>query len=162
MTLFEFLENFDETSEIIILYYGNIEFEGQIKDIPFKEMVGKTVKKGESILTDTTLIINVENEIVKCRNYDVVLVVHDDLPEEKRIFINGEINRYKEYFNIIEKDGLFYAEERERTYDDIPRMFRFFNKIQKYKDYFKTIGYISHAEGASQMITRNSVSNIFR
>lgn len=45
MTLFEFLENFDETSEIIILYYGNIEFEGQIKDIPFKEMVGKTVKK---------------------------------------------------------------------------------------------------------------------
>jgi hypothetical protein len=63
MTLFEFLENFEGTSEITILYYGSIEYSGKIKDIPFKVMVGKRVKKGESAVLDTTLIINVENEI---------------------------------------------------------------------------------------------------
>jgi hypothetical protein len=63
MTLFEFLENFEETSEITILYYGSIEYSWKIKDIPFKEMVGKTVKKGECAVLDSTLIINVESEI---------------------------------------------------------------------------------------------------
>lgn len=162
MTLFEFLENFEETSEITVLYYGCIEYEGKIKDIPFKEMVGKTVKKGEVTITDTALIINVENEIKEHRNYDVVLVIQDDLPEEKLLFIKNEISRYKEELNIIEEDGLFYAEERKMSFDDVPRMFIFFNKMRKYKDYFKTIGYVSHFEGTSEMITGNLPSNIYR
>lgn len=162
MNLFEFLEKFDATSEVIINYYGSIEYVGKIKDIPFNKMVGKSVKVGESIISDSTMIISVENDIKEHRSYDVVLVLHDDLPDDKVQFINEIISEYKDKYNIVEKDGLYYAEEREMSFDDVPRMLTFFNKMQKYKDYFKTIGYVSHFEGSSQMIIRNSPSNIYR
>lgn len=73
------------------------------------------------------------------------------MPEDKVRFIKGMISKYKEQYNIIENDGLFYAEEREMSFDDVPRMFRFFIKMRKYKDYFKTIGYLSHVEDEFQM-----------
>lgn len=155
MRLFEFLENFDVLSEITILYYGSIEYVGKIKDIPFEKLVGSTVKLKEASLLDGMLFISIENEIPKRRNYDVVLKIQEKLSEEEVLFIENIINNLKEEYQIEENDGLFYATEREMSFDDVPRMLRFFNKMQKYKEYFEIMGYVSHIEGSSQMVIRN-------
>lgn len=68
MKLFEFLESFNVTTDVTISYYGCVEYTGKINDIPFKEMVGKTVTPGQTTISDNTMIICVENEIRKHRN----------------------------------------------------------------------------------------------
>ncbi len=81
-------------------------------------------------------------------DYEVKIVVRDDISIEDRDFINGIINNLCDDLGMeVQKDNVTYSKKTPyRKLEDIPAGFAFYNKLRKYKDYFSTYEYYSYLE----------------
>ena len=92
MTLFEFIEHFNKDTQIVVLYYGNIEYRGTVGEITADNLRNRKVLQGDVVMHDGEICIPV-NIIYPKRNADVTIKLREDLSEIDRQFIKQEIEK---------------------------------------------------------------------
>ncbi|MBE5849306.1 MAG: hypothetical protein E7298_03970 [Lachnospiraceae bacterium] len=94
-------------------------------------------------------------------NYEVKILLRDDLEQDEKAFIIGYINDLSQQLGMtLDSDGITYSKkEPYKQLEDIPAGFKFYNKLRKYKDYFSIYEYYSYLEGDyNGTIRRNSLN----
>ena len=80
-------------------------------------------------------------------NYEIILEIKDDLNNEDKNFINSKIEFLKNKFGIEQNENVFFRNEKNISYDDVPYCLSFCLHISKFRSYFKKACYNSFAEG---------------
>lgn len=150
MTLFEFVEHFNEDTQIVVLYYGNIEYRGKVGEITVKKLRNREVLQGAVVMLDGEVCIPV-NRIYPKRNADVTIKLREELSEIDRQFIEQEIEKMMHKYRI-ERDGDFYYKIQNRPFEDFHSVIQFYISVshnKEWKKYIKGLGYVSHLEGTN-------------
>ena len=82
-------------------------------------------------------------------DYEVKLVIKDDLPIREKNFIKNVIKELCDKLEMmVQEDGITYSKKPPfKKLEDIPAGFTFYNKLRKYRDYFSVYEYYSYLEG---------------
>lgn len=82
-------------------------------------------------------------------DYEVKLIIKDDLPIREKSFIKNVIKELcDELEMMVQEDGITYSKKPPfKKLEDIPAGFTFYNKLRKYRDYFSVYEYYSYLEG---------------
>ena len=150
MTLFEFIEHFNKDTQIVVLYYGNIEYRGTVGGITAENLRNREVLQGAAVMQDGEVCIPV-NRIYPNRNMDVTIKLREGLSEIDRLFIEREIEKVMNKYGI-ERDGELYYKIQNTAFDDFQQVAGFYlelRDIEEWQKYIKGLGYVSHLEGTN-------------
>ena len=153
MTLFEFIEHFDKDTQIVVLYYGNIEYRGTVGEITAQNLRNRKVLQEDVVIHDGEICIPV-NRIYPKRNADVTIKLREDLSEIDRQFIEQEIEEMMHKYGI-ERERDFYYKIPNRPFEDFHAIIQFYISVRhkkEWKKYIKALGYVSHMEGTHEFV----------
>ena len=153
MTLFEFIEHFNKDTEIVVLYYGNIEYKGPVSEITDKNLRNREVLQGAAAMLDGAMCIPVKR-IYPNGNVDVIIKLREELSETDKSFIEQEIEKMM-HKHGIERDGDLYYKKQDKPYEDFDSIISFYFDVScktEWKKYIKGLGYVSNRQKAHSYI----------
>lgn len=81
-------------------------------------------------------------------DYEVKLVIKNNLFSKDRLFIENKLSTLvAELGMYCHEDGITYSKKPPyKKFEDIPAGFIFYNKLNRYKEYFAVLEYYSYLE----------------
>lgn len=120
---------------------------GKVKPCRFEWECTDGVCIGDDYIYEHSSVLDtVEN--TRKADYEVKLVVREDLSYEDKDFIENKISFLVDELGMYcHEDGITYSKKPPyKKFEDIPAGVIFYNKLNRYKEYFSVLEYYSYLE----------------